>query len=164
MQSGYVQLYYRGRVGQTSEASLISIVLMYLVIRVTLSSLIVKNLSIVNYVTGCHTTGPTKVTKSPDRVLNSLEVGKHKKYDDHARAKNAVLVPIAFNEYGLFGKEAEDFFVILANEATREHPVPYIHMSLHEFRTQLGCKLAYLNYSVVHEWARRVRKASYCLG
>ena len=47
-----------------------------------------------------------------------MEVGKHHKYDDHARAKNAVLVPIAFNEYGLFGKEAEDLFVLLANEAT----------------------------------------------
>ena len=109
-------------------------------------------------VTGCHTTNPTNVNKSPDRVLRSLEVGKHNKYDDHARAKNA---PLAFNEYGLFRQQAEDFFVLFANEATRDHPVPIIHTSLHEFRTQLGSKLAHFNSSVVHEWARRVRKVSY---
>ena len=119
-------------------------------------------------VTGCHTTNPTNVNKSPHKVLKAMETGKHDKYDNHAKAKNAELVPIAFNEYGLLGKEAEDFFVLLANEAlvaggSRVHPVSYIHMSLHEFRTQLGCKLAHLNYSVVHEWARRVRKASYRL-
>ena len=118
-------------------------------------------------VTGCHTTNPTNVSKSPAKVLKALEKGKHDKYDDHAKAKNAVLVPIAFNEFGLLGAEAVDFFVMLANEAvrtgSRSHPVSYIHMSLHEFRSQLACKLAYMNYSVVHEWARKVRKASYRL-
>ena len=60
-------------------------------------------------VTGCHTTNPTNVTNSPAKVLKAMEAGKHDKYDDHAEAKNVVLVPIAFNGFGLLGTEAEDF-------------------------------------------------------
>ena len=70
-------------------------------------------------VTGCLTTNPTNVSKSPAKVLQAMEKGKH----DHFKAKNAVLVPIAFNEFRLLETQAYDFFVLLANEAARTGPV-----------------------------------------